>query len=416
MMKETYNYVICENENQVYDIRLTLKKQSEINPIKLPRIETLDVWIANEYKDYLMVEHSNEELYILNGIEEKIIWEKIIRNDLKRRQENETTDITNIAQQAINANRLISTYHIDNNELKGNIAYKEPKYFLEWRKDFKKICIEKGLTTKYDFINIFNKLQKDKEIIKDEKILFIGLDKNKKSHQDLFNQLSLGNIVKIDLDENELKATIDKNGYQDYDHEISAIISWAKEKLSKKQTKLLIMSPALDKFQIKLQNEIDRNIQPIIFQEMRSESITNSSLKRPLSAEPIIRAALNLIKLNEEKLTPIKELCELMLFDNWIDKKSFLCRQYLANKIRSSKTNFISLVNLLEMTKESLHKDHDDHLKILQATFRIIQKNRENWHEKKESYCWGKLIIEYLEILNFSKVNNLNFFNFFLTL
>ena len=410
MMKETYNYVICENENQVYDIRLTLKKQSEINPIKLPRIETLDVWIANEYKDYLMVEHSNEELYILNGIEEKIIWEKIIRNDLKRRQENETTDITNIAQQAINANRLISTYHIDNNELKGNIAYKEPKYFLEWRKDFKKICIEKGLTTKYDFINIFNKLQKDKEIIKDEKILFIGLDKNKKSHQDLFNQLSLGNIVKIDLDENELKATIDKNGYQDYDHEISAIISWVKEKLSKKQTKLLIMSPALDKFQIKLQNEIDRNIQPIIFQEMRSESITNSSLKRPLSAEPIIRAALNLIKLNEEKLTPIKELCELMLFDNWIDKKSFLCRQYLANKIRSSKTNFISLVNLLEMTKESLHKDHDDHLKILQATFRIIQKNRENWHEKKESYCWGKLIIEYLEILNFSKVNNLLYF------
>ena len=127
---------------------------------------------------------------------------------------------------------------------------------------------------------VFNKLQKDKEIIKDEKILFIGLDKNKKSHQDLFNQLSLGNIVKIDLDENELKATIDKNGYQDYDHEISAIISWVKEKLSKKQTKLLIMSPALDKFQIKLQNEIDRNIQPIIFQEMRSESITNSSHTR----------------------------------------------------------------------------------------------------------------------------------------
>ena len=60
MMKETYNYVICENENQVYDIRLTLKKQSEINPIKLPKIETLDVWIANEYKDYLMVEHSND--------------------------------------------------------------------------------------------------------------------------------------------------------------------------------------------------------------------------------------------------------------------------------------------------------------------------------------------------------------------
>ena len=302
MMKESYSYVICENENQVYDIRLTFKKQSKNSALKVPKIETLDIWLANAYQDYLLKEITHEELYLLNGIEEKIIWEKIIKNDLKKRQDNTIADITNIAQQAINANRIISTYEIDETELKQNITYKEPKYFLEWRQIFIKECVENNLVTKYDFINIFINLQQDKDIIKDEKILFINLDTNKKSHQKLFYQLKQGNIVTNDLDERGLNGNINYKGYQNYEHEISAVVKWIKDKLSKNQKKLLIVSPALEKFQVKLQNELDRNIQPIIFRDIRSESITNSSLKRPLSSEPIIRAALILIKLNEEKL------------------------------------------------------------------------------------------------------------------
>ena len=47
-----------------------------------------------------------------------------------------------------------------------------------------------------------------------------------------------------------------KNAYQNYDHEISAVIEWIKEKKSKKQHRLLIMSPALEKLQVKLQNAL----------------------------------------------------------------------------------------------------------------------------------------------------------------
>ncbi|MBT7690252.1 MAG: hypothetical protein HN585_05195, partial [Nitrosomonadales bacterium] len=108
MINNSYSIVVCENEIQANDIRLTYKKQSKINVLKIPKIKTLDNWIASEYQDYLMIEKVKKELFILNGIEEKIIWERIIRNDLKKRQENKVTDITNIAQQAINANRILS--------------------------------------------------------------------------------------------------------------------------------------------------------------------------------------------------------------------------------------------------------------------------------------------------------------------
>lgn len=410
MMKESYSYVICENENQVYDIRLTYKKQSKNSPLKIPKIETLDIWLANAYQDYLLEEIIHEELYLLNGIEEKIIWEKIIRNDLEKRQDNTVTDITNIAQQAINANRIISTYDIDETELQQNITYKEPKYFFDWRQSFKKECVEKSLATKYDFINIFTNLLQEKEIIKDEKILFINLDTNKKSHQKLFNQLKEGNIVKNDLDENRLKGHIKHKGYQNFEHEISAVVAWIKDKLSKNQKKLLIMSPALERFQIKLQNEIDRNIQPIIFKDIQSESITNSSLKRPLSAEPIIRAALILIKLNEEKLIPIKEICEILLFNNWIDTTTFISRQYLAHQISGTKKQFISLFDLQDLLKKPLYMSQNEDHKILQATFNIIQNNRKSWHKKQKAYYWGTLITQYLKRLNFGKINSLLYF------
>tara|TARA_B100000035_G_scaffold314796_1_gene332365 strand:- start:21545 stop:24187 length:2643 start_codon:yes stop_codon:yes gene_type:complete len=409
-MKESYSYVICENENQANDIRLTYKKQPKKNTLNIPKIETLDIWLSNAYQEYLMEEITNEELYVLNGIEEKIIWEKIIKDDLKKRQDDTVADITNIAQQAVNANRIISTYDIDETELKQNITYKEPRYFFEWRQNFKNECVKKSLTTKYDFINIFTVLQQEKKIIKDEKILFINLDTNKKSHQKLFNQLKKVNIVKNDLDDNKLQGHINHKGYQNFDHEISAVIAWIKEKLSKNQKKLLIMSPALERFQVKLQNKLDRNIQPIIFKDIRSESIANSSLKRPLSSEPIIRAALILIKLNEEKLLQTKEICEILLFNNWIDDTTFISRQYLAHQISGTKKQFISLFDLQDLLKKPLHMSQNEDHKILQATFNIIRNNRKSWHKKQKAYYWSTLITQYLKRLNFGKVNNLLYF------
>ena len=120
MINESYTVIVCENDIQVNDIRLTFKKQSNSNVLKIPKIITIDNWLASEYQDYLIIEKI-EELYVLNGIEEKIIWEDIINSDLKKRQESKVSDITNIAQQAINANRIISTYHIDAKELQKNI-------------------------------------------------------------------------------------------------------------------------------------------------------------------------------------------------------------------------------------------------------------------------------------------------------
>ncbi len=409
MINKSYTIIVCENEIQSNDIRHIFKKQSNINVLKIPKIITLDNWISSEYQDYLIVEKI-DELLVLNGVEEKIIWEKIIGNDLKQRQEKKITDVTNIAQQTINANRIISTYQIDTSELKDYIAYKEPKYFLEWRSEFKRECTKKKLVTKYDFINKFKQLQKEKTIIKNEKILFISLDTCKDSHQKLFDELGKNNQVINYLDDKKNKCKPIQNAYQNYDHEISAVIEWIKEKKIKKQDKLLIMSPALEKVQVKLQNEIDRNIQPSIFEDMQSRSIVNSSLKRPLSAEPIIRAGLILIKININKRIPIKELSELILFVNWISEDLFTERQYFASILKESKKKFISLPELQNLLKISFADSLNKSIEKLITTFNIMQDNRDKWPKYNKPTAWGELIYGYLEKLNFGKISNLIYF------
>jgi len=406
MEHKKHNVIVCENQIQVNNIQLAYKKQSKINVLKIPKILTLDNWIANEYQECLMIE-TLQEFYILNGIEEKIIWENIIINDLKKRQEKKITDITNIAQKAINANRIISNHLIHEDEIHENNSYRELSYFIEWRGEFKEECSKRKLVTKYDFINIFITLQQEKLIVVGKDILFIGLDKSIASYKKLYDELKKNNEVSEDLSNKKLKAVTSFHAFQNYEHEISAVIEWVREKESKKQNNLLIMSPALEKFQIQLLNEIDRHIHPKIFLDLQTESILNTSLKRPLSAEPIIRAALICIKINERKLLSIKELCDLLLFDNWVSDDSLKSKQYLASQLKNTKKKYITTKNLLKLLEMNSSSDDEYSFKNLSDIFKIVKNNQDEWLNDKEVSSWNTLIFNFLEIIKFGKIYNL---------
>ena len=197
------------------------------------------------------------------------------------------------------------------------------------------------------------------------------------------------------------------HAFQNYEHEISSVIKWVREKKSKKQNNLLIMSPALEKFQIQLQNEIDRHIHPSIFLNLQTESILNTSLKRPLSAEPIIRAALICIKINEKKHLSIKELCDLLLFDNWISDDSFKSKQYLATQLKDTKKKYISTKSLLKLLEIKSSSDDECSFKKLIDIFKIVKNNQDEWVNSKEVSSWNTLILNFLEIIKFGKIYNI---------
>ena len=92
MFIKSIDTIICMTDNQVEDMRLVFKEKIKRNSMQLPPIYSVDSWVKKEYQEFCMVGPVNESYSILNGIEEKILWEKIIKNDLKEEKFQKKTD------------------------------------------------------------------------------------------------------------------------------------------------------------------------------------------------------------------------------------------------------------------------------------------------------------------------------------
>ncbi len=408
MVNKPNNVILCKTENQAQDVEFLLKIQQKDSSFKLTPIKVLDQWLAEKYQDYCMV-NSIEKVYkILNGIEEKFLWEEIIRNHLLKNGDDFLSEINidDICKMTISANRLVTEHLITDEELSKNVAYKEARYFNEWRYTFNKVCEDQKKITKYSFIKQCIKIIKSFEFVVNEDLYIVGLDEKIPLFESLIDSLSKTNNIMKHESSLIKKANVIERQYHSYDDEIDGIINWIINNHQKNQYQLLVITPALDYFQNKIQNAIDRKIQPKIFDSLNTDNITRSSLRRPLSIEPIIRAAFELIKINEDKPIAIKVLCELLLFSNWIDIEGFEDRQKFCDylyKLNRPKLSIKSIIQIIMNDPNISHLDLSKLTKVLNINF----KNQKKWKEHKKVKEWAWLIEDYLKSINFSIVNSL---------
>jgi len=401
MLSNTSDAIICMTENQVNDIRLIFKEKIQRKSIQLPPTYSLNRWLQKEYQEFCMVGPINESYNILNGIEEKLLWGKIIKNDLKLKKLLKK-QIDDIAEKVISADRLIREYRINKNELKKNETYHEMRCFNEWHTQFNNHCNENKLLSRHGFIEFFIEKQKEYKIVDNQDLCLVGFDHNSPLYQELINTLKERNKVKNYKNQQD-KVKKRKMLCENVGEEIKEVMEWIKKNSKKK---LLIISPALSRFQIKLQNEIDRQIQPGIYREYNKNNIYNSNLKRPLSNEPIITAAINLLKLNHPHHINPKLIYESLLFNNWIDSEGYKDREKLANYIRDKKIPKITINSLSKLIKKD-SKIKGLSLNSLTDTLFLIEKNQVLWKKKKVINEWIALTEQYWDVIKISKINNL---------
>ena len=102
----------------------------------------------------------------------------------------------------------------------------------------------------------------------------------------------------------------------------------------------------MNSFYYGLENQINRDIQPKIFDSFLEKSVYNTSLRRPLSKEPIVWTIFELIKLNQNKSKPTKLITQLLNFDNWIDKENLRDREKFSHYLSSTKVSKYSVTSL----------------------------------------------------------------------
>jgi len=389
-------------ENQVEDIKLIFKDKHQKKTIQLPGIYSLNRWLKSEYQEFCLIDQVGDVINIMNGIEERLLWENIIKNDLKN-QSFLKNQIDGITDKVISADSLIRENLISKNELKKNETHQEMHYFNKWRNQFDGYCLENKLFSRNSFIEFFIEKQKEFDIIDNQELLLVGFDDNSPLYKDLINSLKKRNELKNYKAKEEKIKKQRKLECENVEDEIKEIIKWIKENSKKK---LLIVSPALSRFQIKLQNEIDREIQPNIYKEYDKNNIYNSNLKRPLSNEPIITAAINLLKLNNPHSIKPKLIYELLIFNNWIDSEYYMHREQLGNYIKDKKLPKIS-INSLKKLIENDSKLKELKLDSLKKTLLLIEKNQVLWSKKKDLNEWITLTEEYWIEIKANKINNL---------
>jgi len=402
MQSNTTSTVICMTENQVEDIRLILRGKHQKKTIRLPGIYSLNRWLKKEYQEFCMIGPIEEVCSIMNGIEERLLWEKIIKNSLEN-QSFLKSQIDGITDKVISADSLIRENLIGKDELKKNEASQEMHDFNEWRNQFNDYCIQNKLLSRNGFIEFFIEKQREFSIIGNQELLLVGFDDNSPLYEDLINALKQRNELKnYKIQEDKIK-NLRKIECENVEDEIKEVIKWIKKNSKKK---LLIVSPALSRFQIKLQNEIDRQIQPDIYSVYDKNNIYNSNLKRPLSNEPIITAAISLLKLNNPHCIKLKLIYESLLFNNWIDSEGYKYREQLGNYIKDKKLPKIS-INSLKKLIENDSNLKELRLDSLTKTLLLIEKNHALWSKKKDLNEWVTLTEEYWTETKVNKINNL---------
>ena len=402
MLSNTTSTVICMTENQVEDFRMIFKDEHQKKTIQLPGIYSLNRWLKKEYQEFCMIGPIGEVFKIMNGIEERLLWEKIIKTGLKS-QNFLKTQIDGITEKVISADSLIRENIISKDELKQNETYQEIRNFNEWSNQFNDYCLDNKLLSRNGFIEYFIKKQKEFGIIDNQELLLVGFDDNSPLYENLINALKERNELKNYKTQEEKLKKQRKIECENVEDEIKEVIKWIKENSKKK---LLIISPALSRFQIKLQNEIDREIQPDIYSEYNKNNIYNSNLKRPLSNEPIITAAISLLKLNSPHYIKPKLIYESILFNNWIDSEDYRYREQLGNYIKDKKLPKMS-INSLKKLIENDSKLKGLKLDSLTKTLILIEKNQALWSKKKDLNEWITLTEEYWIETKVNKINNL---------
>lgn len=402
MLPKSTDKIICMTDSQVEDIKSLYKEKIEKKSIKIPPVHSIIRWLIKEYEEFCMVSESNENYSVLNGIEEKILWKKIIQKDLKE-QKFQKKQIESITKKVISADKIIKEYKIKNSELKDYEFSDEEKKFNKWLNQFKSHCKQKSLICKLSFIEFFIEKQIEHNIIKNEELLLVGFDNRNPLYENLINVLDKTNSLRdYEYKKEEIKR-LQEIECEDAEDEIKEIILWIKQNLKKK---LLIISPALNKYQIKLQNELDRQIQPDIYNEYNKKNIYNSNLQRPLSKEPIVTAAINLLKLNNSHQTNLKNFFESLMFNNWIDAAGYNDREQLANYINDKKIPKITINLIIKLIKNDVKVKHLN-LDSLESTLALIRKNQTLWGNKKTITEWVSLTEQYWKEIKIFKINNL---------
>ena len=387
MHSEQNTIYLCRNSKEAFKLSqyfdLTIKAQT-----------------LHDFIESLIKKHPNIKVphRILNGIEEKLLWESSIKQFKK--SSFDLSNINSLSETASQANRLIDQFNITENTLKNEERSEEHSFFNAWRLIFNKYCHDKDVTTFHALIKIVIEHIESRNISIDQPITLVGFEFTTPT-EELFIEACKSQINVAFFKEPKIEPCIESRAFINEEHECMRVVEWCKTQIEHNK-KILIVTPQLDQIIDRLSSLLDKAFHPETFTPSLAQEkrIYQFSLNTPLFHLSIIYLNLSLIELSVRGFADIKNLKSVLSHSGWSDSQEISQRYRLINALERKRKGNISIKDLIEMYASEYGLS--DLTPSLEIHLSHIQSAHNEWRIKRNPSGWIKAFETYLKAIDSS--------------
>ena len=384
-----------------------------------PAILTLGLWLDGLVNEGLLlgeIDAFSLPKFTLSAVAEKLLWEEAIANVLQKNEASALFDISSLAQSAIEANKLLIEWQLDESELKNTFQTEETRQFLRWRHEFQRLCSHHNTleASRLLLLQISN-LEKA-QLNLPAHIIFAGYDRFTPLEKRLLQNLKEQN-VSIELwqhqtnQTNQVENLITKQiALTDSDAECRAAVAWAKNTLAlNPHAQLAIISHVLGNIRSKLSYLLDDTFHPETLHPSHYEAprCYDFSLGLPLTQYPIINSAISLLKLSIPHTSLTQAICDALLQDVYFCHAGELdARAQLDARLRKKLGRTFSFSQLINQTHLAIAQGLE--VTQLHQYLTQIKSLTDTWQSKQKPSAWALSFIALLETSHWSTSRDLS--------
>lgn len=369
---------------------------------------TLGQWLDGIIEQGLLTSEISEQNppYLLSAFNEQLLWEEVITQSLRKNDFGELFDISGLARAAMEANRYVVAWNL---HVAREHQAEETRQFLQWQRVFQQRCDVLGALENVRYMDWqLNQLAQGVGDLP-PRILFGGFDQTAPQEQRLRDIL-----LQRGVEVAEYQTTADVAAHaqhlqlENQDAECRAAVAWARQQLAENpQSKLAIVVPRLTEVRNQLADLLDDVFYPLSTRPglVDLPRHYNFSLGVPLAQQPMIQAALNLLRMLTLHQVQQSDVSMLLLSPFWsASRREADARALLDAAIREKLPMQFTLARLVEFIE--VQQAEGLQLESLSAAIQAamaIEKGR-----KLSALQWAQTFERILEALGWPGERNIN--------
>ncbi|MEI2635557.1 MAG: PD-(D/E)XK nuclease family protein [Methylotenera sp.] len=359
---------------------------------------TLSQWLDNVIEETLLSGKITEPHALLSPFNEQLLWQEVITQSLQKNAFGDLFDVAGLASAAIEANRYMIAWKL---HVPREYQAEESRQFMQWQRAFQQRCSQLNVLESVRHMDWQLDCLAQSTHRLPARIEFAGFDQTAPQEQRLREILANLNVEVTEYVTTRAEpAQTNHVSLENQEAECRAAVAWTKQQLDKSPSaKLAIITPLLNETRNQLTDFLDDVFYPASVRPGLAESARcyNFSLGTPLNQQPIIQAALNLLRLVSSYQLQQTDVSSMLRSPFWsASQQEADARALLDAKIREHLPAQFTWANLIAFARNQ----HEKGLSISRLLVDMQTANSLVSSKKAAASQWALTLTALLNALN----------------